>query len=151
MERRLGLGLALGRIDGGHPVLCLGLIYERVIHVVDESTNRLHPVTLFVVLMGGTTLLATCLHGMESAVWAAAYMVLGALPDYRSAVLYSLSAMTSYGHTNLNLEVHWQLMGAIESLNGWLLFGLTAAFLFGMIDKAWLLNNRGKARESVRR
>ena len=33
--------------------------------------------------------------------------------------------MTSYGHANLFLEEHWQLMGALEALNGMLLFGLT--------------------------
>ena len=31
-------------------------------------------------------------------------------------------------------------MGAIEALNGWLLFGLTTAFLFGMINKVWPLS-----------
>jgi hypothetical protein len=30
-------------------------------------------------------------------------------------------------------------MGALEALNGWLLFGLTTAFLFAIIEKAWLL------------
>jgi hypothetical protein len=29
-------------------------------------------------------------------------------------------------------------MGAMEALNGWLLFGLTTAFLFGVIEKIWL-------------
>jgi hypothetical protein len=38
------------------------------------------------------------------------------------------------------LEGRWQLMGAIEALNGSLLFGLTTAFLFGMIQKVWLLD-----------
>ena len=51
--------------------------------------------------------------------------------------LYSLSAMTSYGHANLDLEEHWQLLGALEALNGMLLFGLTTAFLFGVIQRAW--------------
>jgi len=54
-------------------------------------------------------------------------------------VLYSLNAMTSYGHTNLALEDHWHLLGAMEALNGWLLFGLTAAFLFAVLEKVWLL------------
>jgi hypothetical protein len=49
------------------------------------------------------------------------------MPDYRSAMLYSLNAMTSYGHTNLSLEDRWQLMGALEALNGSLLFGLSIA------------------------
>jgi len=52
-------------------------------------------------------------------------------------MLYSLNAITSYGHTNIDLAQHWQLMGALEALNGWLLFGLTTAFLFGMLEKVW--------------
>ena len=36
---------------------------------------------------------------------------------------------------NLFLEDHWRLLGAIESLNGWLLFGLSTAFLFWMIQE----------------
>jgi hypothetical protein len=33
-------------------------------------------------------------------------------------------------------------MGAIEALNGWLLFGLTTAFLFGMMEKVGLLSSK---------
>jgi hypothetical protein len=33
-------------------------------------------------------------------------------------------------------------MGALEALNGMLLFGLTTAFLFAMIEKLWLLGRR---------
>ena len=55
------------------------------------------------------------------------------LPDGRSSMLYSLSAMTSYGHEHFDLANHWQLMGALEALNGMILFGLTTAFLYGMI------------------
>lgn len=51
--------------------------------------------------------------------------------------------MTSYGHTSLSLEGHWELMGALEALNGWLLFGLTTAFLFAMIQKVWLVGGKG--------
>jgi hypothetical protein len=28
-------------------------------------------------------------------------------------------------------------MGAMEALNGWLLFGLTTAFLFGVVQRDW--------------
>ncbi len=50
-------------------------------------------------------------------------------------MLYSLNAMTSYGHTNLRLDDHWHLLGAMEALNGWLLFGLSTAFLFAVIER----------------
>ncbi len=45
--------------------------------------------------------------------------------------------MTAYGHANLFLKDRWQLMGALEALNGMLLFGLTTAFLFSMIQRVW--------------
>jgi hypothetical protein len=66
-----------------------------------------------------------------------AYRLIGALPDGKTAMLYSLNAITSYGHVNSFLEEHWQLMGALEALDGWLLFGLTAAFLFTIVGKVW--------------
>jgi hypothetical protein len=48
-----------------------------------------------------------------------------------------LNAITSYGHTDLFLAPHWRLMGALEALNGLLLFGLTTAFLYGHIQRVW--------------
>jgi hypothetical protein len=122
-------------------VLCLGFINQRIA----TSAGMLQQYrrdTAFVVVMGVTTMLATGLHGIEASMWAFAYCMLGALPNGRSAMLYSLSAITSYGHATLVLESRWQLLGALEALNGWLLFGLTTAFLFSMIDKVWLLSRR---------
>jgi hypothetical protein len=76
------------------------------------------------------------LHGIEGVFWAGAYCFLRALPNTRSAMLYSLNAMTSYGHENLRLTPKWEMLGALESLNGWILFGLTTAFLYSVIQKA---------------
>jgi hypothetical protein len=87
--------------------------------------------------MGVAVLMVTTLHGIEGVAWAAAYLLLGAIPDAKSAMLYSLNAMTTYGHESVSLAPHWQLMGALEALNGMLLFGLTTAFLFAMIQEVW--------------
>jgi hypothetical protein len=89
------------------------------------------------VLMVVSVLLLTVLHAMEAVAWAGAYVALGARPDFGSAMLYSLSAMTSYGHANLFLAKEWQLMGAIEALNGMMLFGLSTAFLFAVLREHW--------------
>jgi hypothetical protein len=59
-------------------------------------------------------------------------------------MLYSLSAVTSYGHTRLILEPQWQLMGALEALNGMLLLGLTTAFLLARIQKVVSLGKGGQ-------
>jgi hypothetical protein len=129
-------------------VIGLGLINESVVRVLSGAKERHHFRPTFPVVMGVAALLATVLHGIEAATWATAYRLLGALPDTKSAMLYSLSAITSYGHANLFLEEQWQLMGALEALNGMLLFGLTTAFLFAMIQKVWPLGSRGRHQKS---
>ena len=123
-------------------VFGLGFISQKAVHFSNRFAGFRHPTGLFAVIMGTTTLLATTLHGLEAGIWALAYRHLGALPDPKSSMLYSLNAMTSYGHANLTLQDHWQLMGSIEALNGWLLFGLTTAFLFGMIEKVGTMSGR---------
>ena len=125
-------------------VIGLGLINESLVRTLSGTMERGGFMAKFSVVMGITALLATLLHGVEAAIWAAAYQLLGTLPDIKSAVLYSLSAMTTYGHANLFLKEQWQLMGALEALNGMLLFGLTTAFLFAMIQKVWPLGSRGR-------
>jgi hypothetical protein len=117
----------------------LGLISHSIVHSsVGRMIERRHPRVAFVVAVGAMTLLATCLHGIEADIWALTYRFLGALSDFRTSMLYSLNAMTSYGHTNLELSDHWHLMGALEAVNGWL-FGLSTAFLFAVIEKVWVL------------
>jgi hypothetical protein len=122
-------------------VIGLVFINERVIRAKRFlSAQRSFLVGLSVIL-GAATLVAIILHALEAAIWAGVYQALGALPDSKSSLLYSLGAMTTYGHEHFDLANHWQLMGALEALNGMILFGLTTAFLYGMIRE--LLAHRG--------
>jgi peptidoglycan biosynthesis protein MviN/MurJ (putative lipid II flippase) len=125
----------------------LAIIGERVVEALGESVDRRRFMLKFATVMGITSLLATILHGIEGAIWAAAYRFLDAVPDTRTAMLYSISAITSYGHANLYLKERWQMMGALEALNGMLLFGLTTAFLFAIIQRAWPLGGREHRRD----
>jgi hypothetical protein len=138
-----GWGLPLIVLTVVVHVLSLGFINQRGVRLLSNVAERRHPTLAFASIMGASTMLATSLHGIEAGIWAAAYRFLGAMPDFKSAMLYSLNAITSYGHESLFLEPQWQLLGAIEALNGCLLFGLTTAFLFGMIQKVWSLDRSG--------
>jgi hypothetical protein len=114
----------------------LGLVNRDITLRLKHAESRFTFVSVFVI--GGTALAATMLHGFEALVWAIAYLILGASANIKSAMLYSMSAITSYGHANLYLEPRWQMMGALEALDGWIVFGLTTAFLFAVIQRAWL-------------
>jgi hypothetical protein len=91
-------------------------------------------------LVGVVTLWIILLHAIEAFLWSTLFVYLEAVPDTPTAVLYSLNALTAYGHTDIKLERQWQLMGALESLNGWILFGLSTAYLFILIQSIWSQN-----------
>jgi len=109
----------------------LALIDQRVSSATDGK-RQIPSLTI-----GLTALSVIVLHALEGFIWAGAYCLLGAIPNFHSAVLYSLNAVTSYGHESLALASRWEMMGALEALNGWILFGLTTAMLFSVFQKIW--------------
>jgi MFS superfamily sulfate permease-like transporter len=112
----------------------LVLIESEAVTRLERRLTRQKLRIRFAVVVSVTVLLVTILHGLEAAIWALVYRFLDALPSEKDAMLYSLNAITSFGHANLYLKEHWQLMGAMEALNGVILFGLTTAFLFTVVQ-----------------
>jgi hypothetical protein len=116
---------------------CLGLLNRRVTRAISNVGKHRAPQLVAMRVMGVAVLSVTLLHGVEAMVWAAAFLLLGALPERKMTMLYPLSAMTAYGHANIYLLPHWQFPGALEALNGMIRFGLTTAFLFTVIQQVW--------------
>ncbi len=79
-------------------------------------------------------LLLAALHIVEAALWAAAYLWLGAFGSLHEAVLYSVDSIATRGASGLVLPSHWQMMGALEAANGVLLFGISTAFIFTVMQ-----------------
>jgi hypothetical protein len=110
------------------------LIVKALMHKVHSERN-VRNLAHFFVAIALTALGAAALHGLEAMAWAILYLRVGAMSDLSTSMLYSLSAITSYGHSNVFLEERWRLLGAIEAMNGLILFGLTTAFLFAAIEE----------------
>jgi len=98
----------------------------------------LRSVTVTALLIGAVGWTLAVLHGLEAAVWALAYVALGAIGSGRDAMLYSVDSITTRGATGVSLEPQWQLLGALESACGMLLFGISTAFLFAALQRIWL-------------
>jgi hypothetical protein len=96
-----------------------------------------HVILIMIGVVGAVGLLLAVLHGIEAAIWAAAYVWLGALNSPKDAILYSLDSMTTRGASGLMLEQHWQMMGALEAANGMLLFGISRAYIFALMQVYW--------------
>ena len=90
-----------------------------------------------VVVIVAVAVALVVLHTIECFLWAYAYLHLGALPTPADAVLYSVDSMTTRGASGLVLEEHWRMMGAAEAGDGMLLFGVSTAFLFYVMQRIW--------------
>ena len=144
-----GLSLiALTMAIHGRGVLWIALA-DASIRVRIEHQNRLrwrHLLEFTVGLIGVVGLLLAVLHGIEAALWAAAYWWLGALDSPADAILYSIDSISTRGASGLVLERHWRLMGALEAVDGMLLFGISTAYLFTVMQTYWPLLTRRQNR-----
>ncbi len=103
-----------------------------------ESQGLGLPLVLVIaIVIGAITamgLLLAVLHGIEAVFWAAAYVWLGALNSSKAAILYSVNSMATRGASGLMLQPHWRMMGALEAVDGMLLFGVSTAFIFTVMQ-----------------
>ena len=53
----------------------------------------------------------------------------------KDAILYSVDSMTTRGASGLMLEQ--RMMGALEAANGMLLFGISTAYIFAVMQAYW--------------
>ncbi|MEM1380307.1 MAG: ion channel [Pseudomonadota bacterium] len=75
-------------------------------------------------------------HCISAAVWAAIYWYTGTSGSVEEALYFALSTYTTLGFGDIVAPVEWRLLTGLSSLNGLLMFGLSAAIL---VDAAvWL-------------
>lgn len=68
-------------------------------------------------------------HLLSCGVWALAYLWTGVSDDIESALYFALTTYTTLGFGDVLAPDDWRLLTGFASLNGLLLFGLSAAVL----------------------
>jgi hypothetical protein len=101
----------------------------------DESFSLAFGLTI-----GAVVLYVTALVAVEAALWAGVYVLIGAVSNVSRGMLYSLEAMTTFGHADVYLTPRWQFLGALEALNGVILIGLSTAYIFSVLHSTELRN-----------
>jgi SNF family Na+-dependent transporter len=86
---------------------------------------------LFICLAGWMVVL----HLVQITAWAAVYVWRQALPDWPSALYFSAVTYTTTGYGDLVLPPEWRLAGAVESLTGILMCGLSTGFFFAVVTR----------------
>ncbi len=74
-------------------------------------------------------------HLIEVALWAVLYRICGEFADFRTAYYRSAVNYTSLGYGDLIMSPSWKLLGPLEAANGMLLFGVSTAMIFAVIQR----------------
>jgi hypothetical protein len=75
------------------------------------------------------------LHLLEAGVWAVFFMVTRLLPDFETAVYFSLTSYTTVGYGDVVLPVSARFLGPIEAGVGILMFGWSTAIIVTAITR----------------
>ena len=74
------------------------------------------------------------LHLIETAIWATFYYGNSLFETYETALYFSLGTYSTIGYGDVVLPDRWRLLGGIEGISGVLLCGLSAAFIFAVVN-----------------
>ena len=86
-------------------------------------------------LLGLAFLIVVVGHTIQIWLWAFSYIWFGALSDVEPAIYFALSNYTTLGYGDLVLDDDLRVFAAFASVNGMLIFGLSTAYLVGLIGR----------------
>lgn len=74
-------------------------------------------------------------HLMEIGVWAVFFVLCGEFCDFATAYYHSAVNYTSLGYGDILMTPSWRLLGPLETANGMVLFGVSTAMIFALIQR----------------
>lgn len=102
----------------------------------EEAAERIHPNSLKAIgFLLALVLGLFVLHGIEIWSYALLYLLLDALPDLRTAVYFSTITYATIGYDDEGMHSAWQLVAAIEGVNGVILLGWSTAFFVTVVAR----------------
>lgn len=100
---------------------------------LEERQAHISPLSLRGLLVTlGVVLGLFVLHGSEIWLYALVYLQLQALPGLEEAVYFSTITYGTIGYDDDGFHPGWQLVAAIEGINGVLLLGWSTAFFISL-------------------
>ncbi|MFN0193610.1 MAG: potassium channel family protein [Aestuariivirga sp.] len=100
-------------------------------HRLRAHASRLGQGALLILVVLGLV----AIHSAEIWAYAVLYILIGAVPDFESALYFSTVAFSSLGYGDIVLSPKWRLLSAIEAVNGLILIGWSTAFLLSLMGK----------------
>ena len=115
-------------------VLILWFGLELMLLIADALVNLPIVIRWFILILFafGTALVG---HTAQIWLWATTLKRQGVFQSTDNAVYFSLVTSTTLGYGDITLEPNWRVYGAMAAVTGLLTFGLSTAFLVGIMSQ----------------
>ena len=88
-----------------------------------------------IAIVSRAIVLAFGAHLIEIGLWAFLFMMCGEFHDFATAYYHSAVNYTSLGYGDIIMSAPWKLLGPLETADGMLLFGVSTAMIFAVIQR----------------
>jgi Ion channel len=114
------------------------LVLIAIIHYVRRERRLGHAGVRFwqdVNIVGMVAVLAFIAHLIEIAAWAVVFILCAEFTSFAPAFYHSAVNYTSLGYGDVIMTASWKLLGPLETADGMLMFGISTAMLFAVIQR----------------
>lgn len=132
------LPLLVGAIAVGCTIFVHALAMAATIHLFRHERRigraGANPLTNLAILALAIAF-AFAAHLIEIALWAALLMSCGEFQEFGNAYYHSAVNYTTLGYGDVLLTPAWRMLGPLEAANGALMFGVSTAVIFAVIQR----------------
>ena len=119
-------------------VIIHALAMMPIVHFVRYELRRGRAGVRFyrdVTIVAGATLVSLAAHLVAIVTWAVVFSLCGEFPHLAQAVYHSGMNYTTLGDSDMVMSPSWRLLAPLEAANGVLMFGVSIAMLFAIIQR----------------
>jgi hypothetical protein len=88
-----------------------------------------------VAIITGATMVSLAAHVVAIVIWALVFSLCGEFSQLAKAVYHSGMNYTTLGDSDNVMSASWRLLAPLEGANGMLMFGVSTAMLFAIIQR----------------
>jgi Ion channel len=82
-----------------------------------------------------TVVITLAAHLIDVVLWAGLFLIVGEFRDFGIAFYHSAMNYTTLGYGDIVMSHAWKLLGPLEAADGMLMFGVSTAVIFAVIQR----------------
>ena len=133
MLRQFAVGGGVSVVNIAIHALVMTIVVQVARHASLQSKS--HPSLFLIAVMIPTVSVLMATHALEVLVWSLAYLVVDAAPADADRVYFAFVNYATLGYGDVLMTPAWRLLGPLEATNGALMFGVSAAMVFAVLQR----------------